>query len=37
MDASTSVAVGDRSFVIYEGTKSVKKENRSEAESGDTQ
>lgn len=25
MDASTSVAVGDRSFVIYEGTKSVKK------------
>ena len=25
MDASTSVAVGDKSFVIYEGTKSVKK------------
>ena len=25
MDASTSVAVGDKSFVIYEGTQSVKK------------
>ena len=28
---------GDRSFVIYEGTKVREKENRSEAESGDTQ